>query len=116
MKPSSNAFTLITPEPTRHCNYCNEDKPLRLMVVSPASKAGCRPICKACKNLQQREARKRYIAEAAAQTKQELEERKADLVPARTFVYDRTTYLVPDTNVYYRNNGNKHIPSKGLPT
>lgn len=86
------------------------------MVRSPSGKHGCRPICKLCKNAQQVGKRKEYVERLAQAARKEQEARRADLVPARTFVPSRTEYWTPDTNVYYRNNGNKHIPSKGVPT
>ena len=38
---------------------------------------------------------------------------KEDVVAPRTFVYVGETYI-PEKNVYYRNTGNKHSPSRGF--
>lgn len=107
----------------RICNVCGllTDK----LVRCKASVGGLRPLCKDCKNKQQIEQRKSdrhkaamaARAEMAARQAQIAEEERTKALPfiarPRTFQGDRNW----DGNlgpVYVRNDGHKHIPSRGF--
>lgn len=72
-----------------------------------------RTVCRPCKNvaqIKQRAARARRDAEASAPT-----ERTPDTVPPRQHI-GVGTYRPADDRTFYRNDGLKHIPSRGNPT
>ena len=103
-----------SPEPMRMCNKCNTLKTLDLLVPCRNSIMGVRPLCKVCKNAQQLADR---IARGKKQVEKVVEDRKArEADPAiaapRTVTAGYTRLLEPAP--YYRNEGNKHIPSKGV--
>lgn len=113
----------------RKCNVCGKEKPLHDLVKDANLKHRYRPLCKKCKNNQQvnqRKARERREKqrqlEEAAQRLIAQDEREAitnaqegDTLIALPRTYNKmSTVYVPDTRMFYRNNGNKHIPSRGV--
>ena len=78
------------------CNHCKQLK-------RPDEMSAGKGHCKACRNTQQNTERKERIERIAA---------KGEATP-RTHV--STAPLEPD-RTYYRNDGLKHIPSRGMPT
>lgn len=102
-------------DPTHTCKKCGETKALTLFVPSRNAAIGYRSLCKACKNVQQLATRQRRAAEAVARVQATRVEREADptITPPRNYV-GHTGKWVPPAEGYVRNNGNKHIPSKGV--
>lgn len=111
------------------CNVCGKEKPLGDLVVDSHTRNKYRPLCKMCKNKQQRKQRearerreKQRQLEEAAQRLIAQDEREAitnaqegDTLIASPRTYNKmNTVYVPDTRMFYRNNGNKHIPSRGV--
>jgi hypothetical protein len=91
---------------TPKCNQCGETNPNRL-VVSSQIKSGYRSICKTCNNDSKRKARENMRLRALNPPP-----RAPDVVGPRDYVPDGN--YVPDPLAYYRNNGNKHIQSRGM--
>ena len=107
----------------RTCNRCGKTKPLHEFVTDPKYKHGHRPFCRVCKSKEQAKQRvaarlrdkQKALLEAAARQEADSKAQKGEslIVPPRTYTNMAVPY-VPDTQVYYRNNGNKHIPSRGF--
>lgn len=96
------------------CHHCKEPiKPEYRIYDDPNNKLNYRGVCKTCKNIlqiKQRENRKQRDAdEAAAATRNE------STVPPRQHI-GVGTYLTADERTFYRNDGLKHIKSRGNPT
>lgn len=102
----------------KKCSRCGLEKPLTEFIQRSNVKSGYGAMCKPCKNDAQ-------VAQRASSMERErlqaIEDAKAlnaeDLVARgvclpRTFVFTET--YVPDNRVYYRNDGNKHIQSRGV--
>ncbi len=109
-----------SPEPTKVCNECGGTFEYKFLVPGKTSQNGVRPLCKPCRSVQQAEERKRRDKKLRELIKLEIAARKAkqDLVPPRTFnhIKDPATWTGHAERQYVRNNGNKHIPSKGTST
>ena len=113
----TNAF-YQSPEPTCLCKKCKVPKPYADMVPRAGggkNKNGVRPICKTCRKAQQQRARiqSRAAAIERINTENEMLRNDTQRTPPRTY-NTGTTPWVPQDTTYYRNNGNKHIPSKGI--
>lgn len=117
---------MISEAEGRKCNHCGKVKPFSELVADTMSKGGYRPLCKPCKNKQQSKQRiaaeyrdkQKALQEAAKRAEQEekaLREREALPFIAKPRTYNTmTSVYVPDTREFYRNNGHKHIPSRGV--
>lgn len=113
----TNAF-YQSPEPTCVCNKCKVAKLFAEMVPRVGGgkgRSGVRPLCKVCRRKQQQSARTQSRAATVARTNAENEAARNDprRTPPRTY-NTGTTPWVPQDTTYYRNNGNKHVPSKGI--
>ena len=113
----TNAF-YQSPEPTCMCNKCKVTKPFAEMVPRAGggkNKNGVRPLCKVCRTAQHVISRLRAREQAVAEAQEKAETRRSDprMTPPRTY-NTSTTPWVPQDTTYYRNNGNKHVPSKGI--
>jgi len=84
----------------KHCNKCGLDKTLDLMRKEGGGKY--KPVCKMCDN----------VRKQAARDKQKLVNQKLSKVEVYVPKFVVTKY-VPET-VYVRNEGLKHIPSRGF--
>lgn len=105
-------------EPTKVCTVCGGTFEYKFLVPGHTSPNGVRTLCKPCRAVQQAAERKRKAERIKALVKAEAEVRKLkpDLVPPRTFNYlkSKETWSGFKEPQYVRNNGNKHIPSKGV--
>lgn len=106
-------------EATKLCRVCNVTKPLDQMQFGGKGYAdGYKYLCRDCKNKSQVASRKRrkeldiQIAELEACVL--VEKIEDGRTPARTFVYLNKPYI-PDVS-YQRNDGLKHIQSRGFRT
>ena len=104
-------------EPTHTCNVCKQTKLLTLFVRCNKSASGYRPLCNACKSIQNAAHRAKRSAKVVQEVQASRAAREAnpDIVPPRTFVPADTAW-VPQDFGYVRNNGNKHIQSRGYRT
>lgn len=110
-------FVYSSPEPTKKCTICGGTFEYKYLVTSSEYKGGVRPLCKPCKSVKQTAERRRRDKVVRDMVKAELAQRKAreDLVPPRTFNYVKAEpWDGKQEAIYIRNNGNKHIPSKGM--
>lgn len=114
------AWDLTTGTPSKTCTSCGKIKHVDEFCADRNGSNGTRPLCKPCKNKQQ--AKQRAVRAMKAKqdalhtlSVREVEIRDNNLTPPRTFLYhyDQPYRTEPS---YVRNNGNKHIPSKGLST
>ena len=111
-----NAFAQLI-EPTHHCNVCNETKAISLFALDSKNKLGYRPLCKDCRSVKNAAQRARRAAQAVEQVLSDRDAREADTSIARPRTYTQNkTHWTPPAPEYVRNNGNKHIPSKGVST
>lgn len=106
-------------EATKLCRVCNVTKPLDQMQFGGKGYAdGYKYLCKACKNKQHAASRKRAkerdIEMAELEAINLVEKIENGRTPARTFVYLDKPYM-PEVS-YQRNDGLKHIQSRGFRT
>jgi hypothetical protein len=88
------------------CNKCGETDPNK-MATWNSHKSGYRTICKACANAGKKAARARLKEESKRPVPRNPQAAgPRDYVPQGNYV--------PDPLAYYRNNGNKHIQSRGM--
>lgn len=96
------------------CHHCKTPiAPEHRLHDNPNNRALYRGVCRPCKNIlqiKQRENRKQRDADDAAATA-----RGEDTVPPRQHI-GTGTYLTSDERTFYRNDGLKHIRSRGNPT
>ena len=111
-----NAF-YQSAEPTHTCKSCGATKLISMFVRCTKSASGYRPLCNACKSIQNAAHRAKRSAKVVQEVQASRAAREAnpDIVPPRTFVPASTAWVPQDAG-YVRNNGNKHIPSKGFRT
>lgn len=109
----------------KYCNHCKTEKPIFDFVKSKESKSGYRAICKECKNGQSRALKEKIEAKetkskhalTATQkkylgaTEWKRREREPNEAPGR--LYTPTESYVPSKNDFYRNDGHKHLKSRG---
>lgn len=109
-----NAFAQLV-EQTYHCNVCNETKALSMFAQSSSNKLGYRPLCKACRSIKNADQRTRRAALAVEKVLSDRDAREADtsIARPRTYTQNKTHWTPPDAG-YIRNNGNKHIQSRGV--
>ena len=106
-------------EPTKLCKACGSIKPLDQMQFGGKGYAdGYKYLCRSCKNKMQVESRKRLKERDAEIAKYQAVEIVKEIddgrTPARTFVYLGQTYR-PEV-AYCRNDGLKHVLSRGYST
>ena len=99
------------------CSCCKQDKPIELFNKDSHRPSGYRPHCKECKNAKQRDSkairRQRDREAALVHAAIEAERRKSmNIAAPRTYVSTET--WVPEERAYYRNDGNRHIKSRGF--
>jgi hypothetical protein len=109
---------LASPEPVYVCRVCNETKAWGDMVTRKGGgkdKSGVRRICKQCRYAQQHASRISARVAAVEEAKATVQARLQDpnMTPPRTYIMGKDPLVLQD-NTYYRNNGNKHIPSRGI--
>jgi hypothetical protein len=96
------------------CHHCDIPiAPENRIYDNPSDPTRYRGVCRLCKNvlqIKQRENRKQRDAEASVSG-----ERAQDTVPARQHI-GVGTYTTADERTFYRNDGLKHIQSRGNPT
>jgi hypothetical protein len=88
------------------CNQCGETN-LNRLVVSSQIKSGYRSICKTCNNASKKQARENQRLLALNPPP-----KPENAAPPRT--HFGTGSYTPDPLAYYRNDGNKHIQSRGM--
>ena len=99
----------------KKCNTCGETKAIEDF---PLTQGKRRAQCKLCRVAMQRKrkaervAELKAIAEAEAAARKEAYLNRENVALPRTFTFTET--YVPDSNFYQRNNGNKHIQSRGV--
>lgn len=110
----------------KHCSTCNKDKELFEFVRDSQKPGGFRNICKECKNRQARGGRER--SKEVKQVKKEVlnltqrkyfnpepwskRERLPDEAPGQLINKMAGVYQ-PDKTAFYRNDGHKHLKSRG---
>lgn len=96
------------------CLHCKTPiDPDNRIYDNPANRDSYRSVCRPCKNkmqIKQREARKQRDAAASVP-----DSRLPDAVPPRQHI-GVGTYSTADEKTFYRNDGLKHIRSRGNPT
>jgi hypothetical protein len=105
-----------SPEPTKVCISCGGTFEYKFLVQGSNYEGGVRPLCKPCRRgIQTAERRRREQAvRDMAKAQAEVRKNTQDLVPPRTFNYLKAEpWDGKQEAIYIRNNGNKHIPSKG---
>ena len=118
-------------EPLRKCNACGESKPYALMVRCSTSPTGVRPLCKACKQKQVKAKIKKIqsVAKTTLIPQVHLTATQRNSLGLTGYTGPRERLpnealppqinklagkYIPDKNHYYRNDGLKHIASKGV--
>ena len=111
----------------KYCPSCNTDKPLFDFVRDAQRESGFRNLCKSCKNRQARGGRER-VKEVKQEVKKvvlnltqkkywgtdgwQRREREPNEAPGQ-LINKMAGKYVPDKAAFYRNDGNKHIKSRG---
>lgn len=97
----------------KKCATCGKVKSIDNFCVASYDRTKYRPDCKVCKAAKQRVQRKNAKLRDALIAKQTIAKPKApDVVPPRTFT--TTEVWVPRDRTFYRNDGLKHIQSRGV--
>lgn len=111
-----NAF-YQSAEPTHTCKSCGATKLISMFVRCTKSVTGYRQLCTACKSKQNAAHRAKRAASVVQAVQETRAAREADknVTPPRTFVPANTAWVPQDIG-YVRNNGNKHIQSRGFRT
>lgn len=114
-------FKLTHTEPTKKCRKCGTMTPYSLLVPGVQCKDGVQALCKKCKGKQQMIDKKKREDKARELVKAQAEARKMEMniVLPRTFNHlkDKNAIWTGHTErQYIRNEGLKHIPSRGMPT
>lgn len=90
----------------KKCNVCGEVKSFDLMCKEKTYPDGVRPLCKECRSVKQREIRARVVPPAP---------KVEDQSKAAPRTFEFKPWVVDDSrNYYYRNDGLKHIKSRGV--
>lgn len=87
---------------TRHCCACNQTLPVALFGKDKSTKDGLNIRCKPCQRLRVKGIPQYVKAE-----------RHPDAAPPRQ-INVMTGHYVPACDTYYRNDGHKHIKSRGF--
>jgi hypothetical protein len=105
----TNAFT---PEnaPTMRCRRCQQYQPVSMMLRDVRASGKHRDLCKPCAN-EQRQASRERIRELSACAPPK-PEREPTVAGPRVPLVGITNPLEP--RPYYRNEGNRHIRSRGV--
>lgn len=97
------------------CSKCKQDKPVHRFAVNSSSKTGRRSECKECQQAGwSKEDRRMKDKQAALDQIARAEEIRKVLNIAGPRNYVTTEVWIPRDNSYYRNDGNKHIQSRGV--
>lgn len=98
------------------CNKCKCDKRIDEFPRSATSKDGHRAICRACRNEQRLGWKKAKALQDKIQALQEVaaKDHAVEMNVAAPRTYVTFDPLVPSDRDFYRNDGLKHIPSRGL--
>ena len=101
------------------CTKCKERKPLSEFHNDIAGVLGKRASCAECESERQRIRREKRTAQAKALVDAWKPVKRPDVVPPRTFNHLKDLKAVWTGHTerqYIRNEGLKHIPSRGMPT
>jgi len=118
-------------EPLRKCTTCGESKPYPLMVKCKTSPTGVRPLCKECKQKQVKAQIKKLqgVAKTTLIPQVQLTATQRNSLGLSGYMGPRERlpnealppqvnkmegHYEPDNRVYFRNDGLKHIQSRGV--